>query len=87
MIKDCKLATNNVMLLARENQHLRAVIEQESYKSKRSTKHNRSVNMEEAPAQVPPVAKSSLLEACTALAAWPAPTSPPRKRAGPTCND
>src|SRR5436305_14820825 len=87
MFKGCEMAMNSAIILARDNQDLRDVTDQESRKRKRSTKkiaHKGSLTMEEAQnhLQVAPVAGSS------SGAAGPAnPTSPPRVRPQYRCSD
>jgi hypothetical protein len=89
VVKGCELALNNVVLLARENQDLRAAIELESRKRKRSSKTitlQGSMTAEEAlqlfeAQDQPPIGESG------PPAESAAESSQPPKRAPPRCSN
>jgi hypothetical protein len=93
MVKGCELAMNSALLLAQENQDLRAAIEQESLKHKRSNKkivHKSSLTVEEAQnliqaREVPNFATTTAPEHPPVESAIPA--SQPAIRAPPKCSN
>jgi hypothetical protein len=97
MVKGCELAMNSALLLAQENQDLRAAIEQESLKRKRSNKkivHKGSLTVEEAQnlIQAREVANSATTTAATTAPEDPPvesaiPASQPAVRAPPKCSN